>query len=232
MILQHKKSALGFTLVELMLSMAFISVLLLAIAMLVLQISSTYNKGLTLRAVNEAGQLITSDIQRTVNQAVQEKTLFADDTNGGRFCVGTSVYAWNYGPTIANGTGFNEKANGDKDILLVKFESAGQEYCVPAPDGTWLDIPNDATDMLASGETNLALHTFSINEEIATGLLGEPVENDPLQRMYAISLTIGTNETGFILANRCTAPASRVDDEYCSVNTFNFVARTGSESEG
>jgi hypothetical protein len=60
----------GFTLVELMLSMAFVSLLLLAIALLVIQISNMYNKGLTLRAVNESGQLIASDLQETLNTSV------------------------------------------------------------------------------------------------------------------------------------------------------------------
>jgi len=232
----------GFTLVELMLSMTFVSILLLAIAILVLQISYIYNKGLTMRAVNEAGQLISSDIQRTLNTSVPLDTIFVAkpdvDPTGGRLCVGTTVYAWNFGPYVDKPDGFNVNTSGSRDILFVKFQSAGNKYCEPEDDGDYPAIPTQVTQLLTNGESNLALHTFTVLDEDGDDVTGQPVADDPSQRLYNVSLTIGTNDADFILANGCNAPANAAeneyaahDDEYCGVNTFNFVARAGNRAE-
>ena len=63
------KTKSGFTLIELTLSIAFIGVLLLGIATLVMHLSSIYQKGLSIRAVNSTGQQIIEDIERAVNGA-------------------------------------------------------------------------------------------------------------------------------------------------------------------
>ena len=222
----HRKNTAGFTLVELMLSMAFLSMLLLAIALLVLQISSVYNKGLTLRAVNEAGQLVSSDIQRTLDSASPAAVTHAPDdsvTNptGGRFCIGTTVYAWNYGKYLTDTGRFNIFQDGRNDpVRLVKFTKDEKDYCQLDGD-TYPPLPSSATDILSSGDSNLAIHLFTISEA--------PVEGDDSQRIYDIRLELGTNETSVIAGNGCTKPASAVDDEYCAVNTFEFTARAGNK---
>lgn len=238
MIRLHKNNS-GFTLVELMLSMAFIGILLLAIALLVLQIGAVYNKGLTMRAVNESGQLIASDIQRTLNTSIPLSTEFVsdrttvapspDDATGGRLCTGTTVYAWNYGKHLSDVDAFNERVNGSHDILFVNFDKGEgdvTDYCEPNPlNGEYPAVPNNATELLKNGDTNLAVHRFTVNG--TTSSPGQEVYGDSSQKMYAISLTIGTNDDDFILDNGCTVPKSAVDDQYCGVNTFNFVARAG-----
>jgi type II secretory pathway pseudopilin PulG len=231
----------GFTLVELVLSMAFLSMLLLAIALLVLQISSIYNKGLTLKSVNEAGQLISSDIQRTLNTSEPLFVQYVEgtDNSGGRLCAGSTVYAWNFG-SDKNDDGFNTYSNGGKDVRMVKFTAnettadGPVEYCVE-DGGSYPLIPNDATRLLADGKGNLALHTFTMNNESPTEF-GLPVNGDATQRIYRMTMVIGTNEKSIraatIRATGCEVPTSRVDDEYCAVNEFDFTARAGNRSGG
>jgi type II secretory pathway pseudopilin PulG len=221
---RHRKPA-GFTLVELMLSMAFISMLLLAIAMLVIQISGIYTKGLTLKAVNESGQVIVSELQRALNTAKPQQVEHAPSdlktASGGRFCIGTMVYAWNYDKPA--GDAFNKYEDStDTDIRLVKFpDRDGAHYCLAGEDGTYPDIPTDATRLLKAGDNNLALHSFALTPT--------PVAGDSSQYIYAISFTLGTNEKGIIDGNGCSAPESVTDDEYCAVNEFNFTARAGNK---
>ena len=57
----------GFTIVELMLAMGFLSTLLITIALLVNMILDIYNKGLSLRAVNSTGRQLIDDISRVVS---------------------------------------------------------------------------------------------------------------------------------------------------------------------
>jgi hypothetical protein len=230
---QHHNTskAAGFTLVELSLAMAFIAVLLLAIALLTTQIGSIYNKGLTLRAVNQAGQLLSV-------QAVST----AGDSTGGRLCAGTTVYAWNYGKTIVNNdpNAFNKFGNSfgpgpavpqPRVIRLVKFLSQGQDYCQKVA-GSYPYIPQSANDLLTGGDVSLAVHTFTINADGA-GVVGQPVTGDTKgeQRLYVVSITIGSSEQAVINGNgnttSCQQSPSRIDDEYCAVNQFTFTARAG-----
>lgn len=228
----HRSKQQGFTLVELMLSMAFIAILLLAIAMLVLQISTIYNKGITMRAVNQIGQTVSSDIQRTLNSARPQDVDFApvDQTlepSGARFCVGSTVYAWNYGKYLAASDAFNKYDGDNTPIRLVRFDAKGLKYCELVND-VYLPIPvADVTELIGADDTNIAIHKLEIGDQPAAG--------DESQRIYSISLVIGTNEQSIIESTidggGCEAPTSAVDDSYCAVNKFVFTARAGNKGE-
>ena len=56
----------GFTLIELTLAVTFISLLLLAIAWLTIHITSTYEKGLAIKAVNSVGKELIDDFSRSI----------------------------------------------------------------------------------------------------------------------------------------------------------------------
>ena len=205
----------GFTIIELTISMAFIAMLLLGIATLTLLISSVYNKGLTLRAVNESGQLIAGDIQRTLNSSVPSQVLFVGNTSGRRLCANNIVYAWNYAGSI-NG-GFNRPG----DVRMVRF-IGDDTFCKPQPpSGQYKDIPSTAstTELLKAGDNTLAVHDVTFTESAVTG--------DDTQRLYRMTVRLGSNDTEIIASSGCQVPESRTDDEYCAVNEFTFTARAG-----
>ena len=56
----------AFTIIELMLAMAFLGTMLVGIASLIMRITSIYQKGLALRGVNSIGREIVSDLTRTI----------------------------------------------------------------------------------------------------------------------------------------------------------------------
>jgi len=218
----------GFTLIELMLSVSFIAVLLLAIAMLVIQMSAIYNKGLTLREANQAGQFISSEVQRALNQTYSNAVEVAElpESQGGRLCVGGTVYAWNYPGN--NNTGFERtdaiNQIGDprsSNVRFVKTSGATDQYCQVQSNGTWTSLPADATELLSSGNANIAIHSFSLDKS--------SVAEDSTQTIYTIKIIIGTPNTGLITegnSRRCKADDKK-DDEWCAVNEFNFTARSG-----
>src|SRR5688572_23689793 len=124
----------GFTLIELMLAMTFIAVLLIAIAMTTIQISNIYNKGMTLREVNQAGRALSDEFQRSIASAVPfDVTPKLDDSpatitskyvvrdGGGRLCLGAYTYAWNYGKTIAGESGAPAVFNKYDNSSTVRF---------------------------------------------------------------------------------------------------------------
>ena len=59
----------GFTLVELSLAITFISVLLLTIGFLTIHITSIYQKGLAMKAVNATAKELIDDISRSISSA-------------------------------------------------------------------------------------------------------------------------------------------------------------------
>ncbi len=209
----------GFTLIELTLSMTFVSTLLLSIALLTMQISSIYNRGITMRDVNQAGQVISSDLQRTLNQSAQSEVKSIIRDTGGRLCVGNTVYAWNYAKDLNNNNPkFNVFADGhDGKIRLVKFESGSKSYCEQKGDNTYESIPNDVSDLLTNGGRELSIQSFTMSN---------PVLIDGGQALYNIRIKLGTNES-IIKDTGCKEPDSSVDSEYCAVNEFNIMARSG-----
>jgi prepilin-type N-terminal cleavage/methylation domain-containing protein len=230
----------GFTLVELMFAMTFISVLLVAIAMTTIQIGNIYNKGITLRQVNEAGLAVTAELQRSIAASVPfdvtPKTVNTPSTStskyvvrngGGRLCLGNYSYAWNYGSALAGGTGAPAIYNLYDDNTPVRFarvEDAGGSLCANTNTPV---VRANSTELLSSGDRDLVVHAFSITQ----------TANDPStsQAIYAISMLIGTNDTKQLTVGNssCKPPSAGVGDEtYCSVNQMDIIARAGNKAGG
>lgn len=239
----NRVNAKGFTLIELMLAMTFISVLLIAIAMTTIQISNIYTKGITLREVNQAGRTISDDLQRSIGASAPfdlaptaTPASYVAQPTGGRLCVGKYSYLWNYGEAISQAQNANSLDNHFNDNTAVRFarvldpdkslcqrgtEGNGTPSGYPAPDKA------KSVELLASGDRDLAIHNFTIAktaEEAATS-----------QAMYAISFVIGTNDQAQLTTNdaSCRPPSDGAGaEDYCSVNQFDIVARAGNQSEG
>lgn len=232
----------GFTLIELILSMGFVSALLIAIALTIVQIGNSYTRGLTLKEVNQAGRLLSGELGRNISQTtpfdiglstvlIHQGT--APDYWGGRLCTGQYSYVWNYGTAInsyvSSGTDINLY---DTNLTLINF--------VKVIDGTGLMCQSDpvsgllplvpygeSIELLNKGDRSLAMHDFNIKslaEDTRTG-----------QQLYRISFILGTNEQGLIENNKCKAPglagSSQRDLSYCAINEFDTVIRAGNTAE-
>lgn len=130
-----KKARSGFTIIELMLAMAFLGTMLLGIAALVMRITNIYQKGLALRAVNSTGREIISDLTRTINSSPTDVAINPDVTESpsgsnvlakdvaaaqanyflsvehegkqmaGVFCTGSYSYVWNTADNLRDDDG-------------------------------------------------------------------------------------------------------------------------------
>lgn len=155
--MNHADKQKGFTLIELVLAMGFVAALLIAITMTVIQIGNIYNRGLTLKDVNQAGRSIASELQRSIAastpfgvdpgvgshylfERVFVETRYVDKTWGGRLCVGQYSYIWNYGksindnPVITLSSSSSLNVYGDATdtptpIRFVKVIDPSAKYC-------------------------------------------------------------------------------------------------------
>lgn len=232
----------GFTLIELMIAMTFIAILLVAIAMTTVQISAIYNKGITLREVNQAGRSVSDELQRSISSSIPfdvtpqvdaspatATSKYVKRDGGGRLCLGRYTYVWNYGSAIAKEAGapaiYNKYVGTNDPVRFAKVFDPSSALCANATNPNSKITPADATEMLASGDRELVVHDFEIASNTADPATG--------QAIYAISLVIGTNDNEQITTNNrsCKTPKAGVGNEdYCSVNQFDIIARAGNRT--
>lgn len=221
-----------------MLAMTFISILLVAIAMTTIQITNIYNKGITLREVNQAGRSVSDDLQRSISSSIPfdvtpkrdaspatETSKYVVRDGGGRLCLGRYTYAWNYGKSIAGVSGAPTILNEYNDNTPVRFAKVADPSASLCTDPTLAINRADATEMLASGDRELVVHAFDITTNANDTTTG--------QAIYAISMVIGTNDAQELTTNdtSCKPPAdSAGNDNYCSVNQFDIIARAGNKT--
>lgn len=233
--MNHAAKQRGFTIIELMLAMGFVSALLLAIAMTVIQIGNIYNRGLTYKDVNQSGSSIVSELKRSVAEStpfvLSDK--FVDKTWGGRLCTGQYSYVWNYGSAISS---LNANRNvyaaanpsPNQEIRLVKVIDPNSSYCT---DSSKKIVNADAVELLSEGQHNLALHYFTISADIAHA--GDSATG---QQLYNIEFLIGTNDPlalkNSLASTACKIPGeSGADPSYCSISQFDITVRAGNVSE-
>jgi type II secretory pathway pseudopilin PulG len=242
----YKKS--GFTLVELMLAMGFVSALLLAIAMTVIQIGNIYNRGITYKNVNQVGGSIANELQRTISSVKSFDVISTSGPNyvktavSGRLCTGEYSYVWNYGKYLKNpaaaGTNFIKyqglTVSDSPHIYFAKVRDTNSSVCVKVG-AAYPDINrSQTTELINSSQYDLSVHDFSIEttkDNLATVVVNEDTAGDSAtgQRLYSISFLLGTNNQDSLDANsKCRESGANADLTYCSVNRFNILARSGS----
>jgi prepilin-type N-terminal cleavage/methylation domain-containing protein len=225
----------GFTITELMLAMTFISVLLLAIALSVIQIGTIYNKGMTLREVNQAGRAMTDDLRRTflASSAISLDDDYVTNSAGGRLCLDKYSYIWNFEDAIVrsdvNLTRFD--ATGplvDSTVRFVRVPDASKEYCAVAEGAFVLRTIRAAdqsktTELLRTGDRELSIHSLTLPPPLVDDTSG--------QQLYTMLFSIGTRDVEALTPERtaCLAPNEGVtaNFSYCAVQEFNIVIRTG-----
>lgn len=235
-----KSQQRGFTIVELLLAMSFVSLLLMAITMTIIQVTNIYTKGLTLRSVGQVGQTLAQDMRRSIessrpldigtdeNGGLHYKPMVKvggdiKNPDGGRFCTGSYSYIWNNGKSLDAPL---NKYNGNSDLIrVIKVADNGSLYCSDPSRGVDRE---QATEMLSSGDRALAVQSFSI-KQVGTN-------PDVGQALYFITLEVGTNdqeslnrETSLLSIDTSCKPPSdgKQYEDYCAVNKFEFTARAG-----
>jgi competence protein ComGC len=242
-------NAKGFTIIELLLAMSFISILLLAIALTIVQIANIYNRGIVAKEVNQTSRKLTNELETAMSSSSSFSVVEADNHYvnrawGGRLCLGQYSYIWNYGsalnPTRLNANRnrydparpVNAAANSYRtgtttryEIGLVKIADSAGTYCTPRTNGSYPDVdPSRAIELLRSGDHSLLLHHVLVTDSVsATDALSA-------QKLYKITFILGTSDmaavTGTGATTTCIAPGRPgADPNYCQIQKFTIVLR-------
>jgi prepilin-type N-terminal cleavage/methylation domain-containing protein len=216
----------AFTIVELMLAMSVLSMLLLAIAMLVIQIGQIYNKGVTLKSLNQAASVVSKDIQSTLGQAdasAVKVVASLPGTNGsGRMCTGTITYAWNTArDTSAQVSTRNKYSGADagKEIRLARIDDKGGNLCdLDIASNSYAPIDHTKSrEMLPTSQYDFAVHDLYIGS------------NPSDLTLHWVVMKIGsTNISDTNLTTQQCLVGTGVGD-YCGISTFEFTSKSNSE---
>jgi type II secretory pathway pseudopilin PulG len=245
--MNHNRNTSGFTIIELTLAMTFISFLLLGIALTIIQIGAQYNQGTTAKEINQAARDIDDDLSRTVSmtssvELSNDYVLTPSTTNpaGGRLCLGTYSYIWNYAKAIANNapqvTKYEALPTAERrdTVLFAKVPDQAKSYCLKSSTGA-LTYPNirvaDAglvQELLKPGDHELGVHNFSFVDPATVP--ATVVDASTGQRLYTLNFTIGTTRIAALNgAQSACLPSGEpnADPLYCNVQQFSLVLRAG-----
>ena len=247
---RSKTSAFGFTMVELSLAMAFVSVLMLTIATTVIQIGNIYSRGMTLKAVEQSGRQVATDIRRSISQANElswdnpanciyllkntTKPCFEVDNNP------TSVKQ-DYDPSVNNAIMGGRLCTGMFTYMwnyggalnqgepnINKYDSTNTEKIklvkVNDSSAAYCRI-NVTTGGLLPVPSNNVTELLSANDINLTvhRLIVKRVLQANNQALYNFNIRIGTNDSDYIqTAGDCKN--DKTAQIYCSVNEFEFTA--------
>jgi prepilin-type N-terminal cleavage/methylation domain-containing protein len=201
-------SSRGFTMIELLFAMSFVSVLLIIILTATIGITRIYNKGITLKQVNQSGAAIGSELEASMASA--SAPLGTSAVDKGRLCLGTYSYVWNT-PTVAPQ---NTLSDGTA-IGMVKVTDTAQKMCAaPFPKPQPANDPHEL--ILGAGSSNggvgLILRSFTVDNPVTAGA----------DYLYHVAFTISTND-GSLIASDGSACKGGASDEFCALNAFDFT---------
>lgn len=234
----HAKNQQGFTLIELTIALAFLSVLLIAILTLTLAAGKMYVKGTTNKTINQSGREI-QDIMRRDFLAADRSRISAVATEGsvgrnsGRICLGSVSYVWNTAGMLndknADATNYQSRIRigSGEPVRLMRVVDANSDMCARNPatgrlPRTIAVSSTNRAELLGGEGREFALYEVNITPIISEGVRG----------MYRVKYTIGTNDigttereggTGYV---RCKPDATATANfDYCSVVDFDMMLR-------
>lgn len=223
----------GFTLIELMLAMTFISILLLSITMVGIQAGRMYSRGVVLRDVNQAGRDISDMFRRDFLQANVGKINITglrvpnnENWTTGRLCLGAHSYVWNNPKYLDDPSllGANRlfKVDGNP-INLVRVVDADGGLCKRDGSGRYPETVDMAKSSnllrsISSGDGSIGIHNVTL-EKITS--------DSSREALYRLTFTLGTSKMSEIRNSSCKAPDETGSNfEFCAINKFEMIVRT------
>lgn len=238
---KHQK---GFTILELLLSMSFIAILIISIALLTIHLSRLYNQGITMKDINQSGAEIASDIKRSIANAsagagYPRTTTYdlysaADPRKVRVICTGSVSYIVNYGQALEEGDRYIRYTSGGRPVRVGKITDNSGRACSEGL-GFFGSIPSNRFIPGAYASSARELLTQESGLTLSVWYLGRDTYPNVAEPSLSIfSLVIGTSESEDIeFPSDPSNPAdlscrsASVGGEWCGITVFEIVAQAG-----
>jgi prepilin-type N-terminal cleavage/methylation domain-containing protein len=204
----HVKHQQGFTLIELMIALAFVAFILIFSTTAVIQVMQTYNKGLAIKQINQAGRTTMEDMSRylrTADPGVVDVSLVSSQR---RACFGGVSYVWNLSNTPGN---LANKYDDDSSLTFARVADDSKAMCTQISPNVYPEVPKaQATDILQSNVwvMSVSMSAPSVDAPLMDLTVNLAVANDP-----AIS------------SGQCTQGGTV--GQFCATSNFTTTVMTG-----
>lgn len=229
----------GFTLIEVSTALIFVGFIIFILAATTVNIVRSYNKGIWLAQINQAGQQMNNDI----GDKARYSPAATVDTVNRRMCINGVSYLWNTQQDIdKNKQGDNVYLDGTPNgtpIRLARIDDPSGDYCSKPTKRT--KLPSDDSNvhiLLGRGAT---IQEFKVEQKTDAPLLtiSVVVSTEGANRPYKVTLdksgkykedmTNGTWQCGDLIDsnnnnmfdnNEVFTPAK---NQYCSFAKYTFT---------
>lgn len=238
----------GFTIVETMISVAFISLLLIAVGTVSLHIVNTYRRGVAIKMVNEVGRSIGEDFRASISSGGVDLERDYFTTSGyGVLCTGEYTYLWNYARALMDQNNnsivrYKETSGhvggNDDQIRMIKILDRSRSYCVNRGDDSLIkngiDKPTKTSgdskviEIIKPSEGSLMIYDFNVTKGSNSSAANLAI--------YQLSFSLGTFQYEDIIkgGGQCvsyssdpsTSSTKDVDPIDCAINRFDVSILT------
>ncbi len=228
----------GFTLIEVSTALIFVGFIIFILAATTVNIVRSYNKGIWLAQINQAGQQMNSDIGDKARYSPAAKV----DTINRRMCINGVSYLWNTQRDIdGNKQGGNNIYSDGTPIRLARIDDPNGEYCIDPTRQPGLPSTNSEVHiLLGRGAT---IQEFKVEEQKAGAPLltiSVVVSTEGANRPYKVSLDNVSGKYKEDMANGTWQCGDFIDDnpsngkldegeftpaknQYCSFAKYTFT---------
>ena len=226
----------GFTLIEVSTALIFVGFIIFILAATTVNIVRSYNKGIWLAQINQAGQQMNNDIGDKARYS-PAATVKAKER---RMCINGVSYLWNTQKDIDDDPGNNRYSDGTgTPIRLARIDDPKGEYCLDLKKRPGLPSTNSEVHiLLGRGAT---IQEFKVEQKTDAPLLtiSVVVSTEGANRPYKVTLdksgkykedmTNGTWQCGDLIDsnnnnmfdnNEVFTPAK---NQYCSFAKYTFT---------
>lgn len=228
----------GFTLIEVSTALIFVGFIIFILAATTVNIVRSYNKGIWLAQINQAGQQMNSDIGDKARYS-PAATVKAKER---RMCINGVSYLWNTQKDIDDDPGNNRYSDGTgTPIRLARIDDPKGEYCLDLKKRPGLPSTNSEVHiLLGRGAT---IQEFKVEEQKANAPLltiSVVVSTEGANRPYKVSLDNVSGKYKEDMANGTWQCGDFIDDnpsngkldegeftpaknQYCSFAKYTFT---------
>lgn len=226
----------GFTLIEVSTALIFVGFIIFILAATTVNIVRSYNKGIWLAQINQAGQQMNSDIGDKARYSPAAKV----KPDERRMCINGVSYLWNTQKDIDDDPGNNRYSDGPgTPIRLARIDDPNGEYCnKPTKRPELPSVNPNVHILLGRGAT---IQEFKVEQKAGAPLLtiSVVVSTEGANRPYKVTLdksgkyeedmTNGTWQCGDLIDsnnnnmfdnNEVFTPAK---NQYCSFAKYTFT---------
>lgn len=204
--IRHTDNRAGFTLIELLIALAFVAFIIMFAVTTVIQVMQTYNKGLAVKQISQAGRTTLEDLSRYL-QTADPGAVNVSALANGRACFGGISYVWNL--YNASGSTLN-KYSDNSAITFARVNDSASAMC-SSSGGNYPAVPKaQATDILAGNiwVMNVAISAPSVTSPLVDITIQLAVANDP-----------------GLSGGQCTVGGT--NGQFCATSNFSTTVMTG-----